>query len=102
MYLAPPVARMLGGAAHTFMLVVGVVEIIAGLLVALRPRIGAYVVARSRSEDSRVSTTSAATPHKQEQSGSAPEHVHDVRGVTTRGPPPAAGAIAGRSARGLM
>src|SRR5205085_2382031 len=45
-YLAPPFARMLGSAgAHTFMLVVGVVEIIAGLLVAIRPRIGAYVVA---------------------------------------------------------
>src|SRR4051812_33320397 len=44
-YLAPPIARMLGDAAHPFMLVVGVVEIIAGLLVAIRPRIGAYVVA---------------------------------------------------------
>ena len=44
-YLAPQVARMLGGAAHSFMLVVGVVEMLAGLLVALRPRIGAYVVA---------------------------------------------------------
>jgi hypothetical protein len=44
-YLAPAFARMLGGAAHPFMLVVGVVEVIAGLLVALRPRIGAYVVA---------------------------------------------------------
>jgi hypothetical protein len=44
-YLAPPVARMLGGAAHGFMLVVGVVEVVAGLLVAVRPRIGAYVVA---------------------------------------------------------
>jgi hypothetical protein len=44
-YLAPPVARLLGGAAHEFMLVVGVVEVIAGLLVALKPRIGAYVVA---------------------------------------------------------
>lgn len=44
-YLAPPLARMLGGAAHPFMLVVGVVEVIAGLLVAVRPRIGAYVVA---------------------------------------------------------
>ncbi len=44
-YLAPPIARTLGGAAHGFMLVVGVVEVIAGLLVALRPRIGAYVVA---------------------------------------------------------
>ncbi len=44
-YLAPVVARTLGGAAHGFMLVAGVVEIAAGLLVALRPRIGAYVVA---------------------------------------------------------
>jgi hypothetical protein len=30
---------------HTFMLVVGVVEVAAGLLVAFRPRIGSYVVA---------------------------------------------------------
>jgi hypothetical protein len=44
-YLAPQVARMLGGAAHNFMLVVGVIEIAAGLLVALKPKIGAYVVA---------------------------------------------------------
>lgn len=44
-YLAPAVARVLGGASHGFMLVVGVVEVAAGLLVALRPRIGAYVVA---------------------------------------------------------
>lgn len=44
-YLAPVVARTLGGAAHGFMLVVGVVEVVAGLLVAVRPRIGAYVVA---------------------------------------------------------
>src|SRR5690349_4082693 len=44
-YLAAPVARMLGGAAHGFMLFVGVVEVIAGLLVAIRPKIGAHVVA---------------------------------------------------------
>jgi hypothetical protein len=44
-YLAPVIARPLGSAAHGFMMVVGVVEIIAGLLVAVRPRIGAYVVA---------------------------------------------------------
>ncbi|MDB5213853.1 MAG: hypothetical protein JWO86_1780 [Myxococcaceae bacterium] len=44
-YLAPAFARVLGGGAHAFMLVVGVVEVIAGLLVAVRPRIGAYVVA---------------------------------------------------------
>lgn len=44
-YLAPVFARMLGGNAHAFMLVVGVIEVIAGLVVAVRPRIGAYVVA---------------------------------------------------------
>jgi hypothetical protein len=42
-YLAPPFAQVLGG--HTFMLVVGVVEIIAGLVVAVRPRIGGWLVA---------------------------------------------------------
>ena len=44
-YLAPVIARPLGGAAHGFMLVVGVIEILAGFVVAVRPRIGAYVVA---------------------------------------------------------
>jgi hypothetical protein len=44
-YLAPVVTRLLPVSAHTFMLVVGVIEIAAGLLVAVRPRIGAYVVA---------------------------------------------------------
>lgn len=44
-YLAPQVTRVLPMSAHSFMSVVGVVEIAAGLLVALRPRIGAYVVA---------------------------------------------------------
>ena len=41
-YLAPAVANIVP--AHTFMLVVGAVEIAAGLLVAVMPRIGAYVV----------------------------------------------------------
>jgi hypothetical protein len=44
-YLAPSVARLVPGGAHTFMMIVGVVEVVAGLLVALKPRIGAYVVA---------------------------------------------------------
>jgi hypothetical protein len=44
-YLAPAIAQMLPISGHTFMLVVGVIEIVAGLLVAVRPRIGAYVVA---------------------------------------------------------
>jgi len=45
MYLAPSVARLLPMDGHTFMLLVGVIEIIAGLLVAIKPKIGAYVVA---------------------------------------------------------
>lgn len=44
-YLAPAVARMLGGYAHQFMLLVGLVEIAAGIGVALRPRWFSYVVA---------------------------------------------------------
>lgn len=44
-YLAPIVTDILPITAHTFMLTVGVIEIVAGLLVAVRPRIGAYVVA---------------------------------------------------------
>jgi hypothetical protein len=44
-YLAPAIAQLLPISGHAFMLVVGVIEIVAGLLVAVRPRIGAYVVA---------------------------------------------------------
>jgi hypothetical protein len=44
-YLAPSVEKMLPFSGHTFMLLVGVVEIIAGFVVALKPRIGAWVVA---------------------------------------------------------
>jgi hypothetical protein len=44
-YLAPLVTRLLPVGGTTFMLAVGVIEIAAGLLVAIRPRIGAYVVA---------------------------------------------------------
>src|ERR1051325_6529741 len=44
-YLAPAIARMLPVPGHTFMLAVGVIEIVAGLLVAFMPRIGAWVVA---------------------------------------------------------
>jgi hypothetical protein len=43
-YLAPIVTQTLNISAHNFMLIVGVIEIIAGLLVAIRPSIGAYVV----------------------------------------------------------
>jgi hypothetical protein len=44
-YLAPVVPDLLPVSGHTFMLVVGVVEIAAGILVAVAPRIGGYVVA---------------------------------------------------------
>jgi hypothetical protein len=45
MYLAPLATEVLPISAHTFMLVVGVVEIVAGVLVFIRPQVGAYVVA---------------------------------------------------------
>src|SRR5215212_6279680 len=44
-YLAPVATDILPVSAHTIMLVVGVIEIAAGVLVALRPRLGGYVVA---------------------------------------------------------
>ena len=44
-YLAPVVTQILPVTARTFMLAVGVIEVIAGLLVAARPQVGAYVVA---------------------------------------------------------
>ena len=44
-YLAPSVDRALGGHGHEFMLVVGVVEIVAAIGVALMPRVFGYIVA---------------------------------------------------------
>ncbi|HEY2747273.1 MAG TPA: hypothetical protein VGL86_21775 [Polyangia bacterium] len=44
-YLAHSIERILPMSGHAFMLLVGVVEILAGLLVAVKPRIGAFVVA---------------------------------------------------------
>jgi hypothetical protein len=44
-YLAPVFAHLSPVTTHATMEVVGVIEIVAGLIVALRPRIGAYVVA---------------------------------------------------------
>ena len=44
-YLAPQLNDLIPGTAHQAMLAVGVVEIIAGLLVAVLPRIGGYIVA---------------------------------------------------------
>ena len=42
-YLSPLMPRF-GLSVHTFMLGVGVIEIIAGLLVAIAPRIGGWIV----------------------------------------------------------
>src|SRR3954451_25295531 len=44
-YLAPWINDLVPGDAHDAMLIVGVVEIAAGVLVAIAPRIGGYVVA---------------------------------------------------------
>jgi hypothetical protein len=44
-YLSPLVTRMLPVSGHAFMLGVGVIEIVAGLLVAFMPAIGGLVVA---------------------------------------------------------
>lgn len=42
--LSPAVAKMIPFAPHTFMLIVGVIEIVAGLIVLFRPRIGSIIV----------------------------------------------------------
>jgi uncharacterized membrane protein YphA (DoxX/SURF4 family) len=44
-YLAPVLNRAIGGHGHAFMLVVGVIEVVAGIGVAIWPRIFSYVVA---------------------------------------------------------
>jgi len=44
-YLAPGINDLVPGNAHQVMLVVGVIEIVAGLVVAVRPRFGGYLVA---------------------------------------------------------
>jgi hypothetical protein len=45
LYLAPRLSDLIPGSAHQAMYIVGIVEIIAGLVVALQPRYGAYLVA---------------------------------------------------------
>lgn len=44
-YLAPVVSNTLGIRPHTFMMIVGVIEIVAGVVVAVKPRFGGYLVA---------------------------------------------------------
>jgi hypothetical protein len=44
-YLAPAVDRLVPGTSTTAMVAIGVVEVVAGLVVAVRPRFGGYLVA---------------------------------------------------------
>jgi uncharacterized membrane protein YphA (DoxX/SURF4 family) len=44
-YLAPAVANILPMQPHAFMNIVGIIEIIAGVLVLVKPRIGSLIVA---------------------------------------------------------
>jgi hypothetical protein len=44
MYLASSIERQLPVSGHTFMQIVGVIEIVAGFLVAVAPRIGGFIV----------------------------------------------------------
>ena len=44
-YLAPSFNDLIPGNAHQAMLAVGVIEIVAGLVVALKPKFGGYLVA---------------------------------------------------------
>lgn len=44
-YLHPGIAGMLPFPAHTFMMTAGVIEVIAGILVFIRPAIGGLIVA---------------------------------------------------------
>jgi hypothetical protein len=44
-YLAPSIDNLVPGSAHQAMLAVGVIEIVAGIVVALLPRFGGYLVA---------------------------------------------------------
>ena len=43
-YLSPALVSMLPFSAHTFMMTVGVIEIIAGLIVLAKPVVGGYIV----------------------------------------------------------
>lgn len=43
-YLAPTIANRLPMQPHTFMSIVGIIEIVAGVLVLIKPRIGSIIV----------------------------------------------------------
>ena len=43
-YLNPSLASILPFSAHTFMMIVGIIEIVAGIIVLVKTNIGAYIV----------------------------------------------------------
>jgi uncharacterized membrane protein YphA (DoxX/SURF4 family) len=43
-YINPNIGSMLPFSAHTFMMVVGIIEIVAGIIVLIRPAIGGLIV----------------------------------------------------------
>src|SRR6476620_8164013 len=43
-YLAPAIANILPMSPHSFMSIVGIIEIVAGILVLIKPKIGSLVV----------------------------------------------------------
>jgi len=43
-YLAPAIANILPMQPHTFMSIVGIIEIVAGVLVLIKPKIGSLIV----------------------------------------------------------
>ena len=43
-YLAPAIANLLPFQPHTFMSMVGIIEIVAGVLVLIRPKIGSLII----------------------------------------------------------
>jgi hypothetical protein len=45
LYLAPEINDLIPGNAHQAMLAIGAIEVVAGLVVAVRPRFGGYLVA---------------------------------------------------------
>ena len=44
-YIHPGILKMLPFSGHTFMMIVGVIEIVAGIIVWKKPEIGGYIVA---------------------------------------------------------
>jgi len=44
-YVSPTVSSTLGTTSHNILLAAGIIEIVAGMIVLFRPRLGAYIIA---------------------------------------------------------